>query len=84
MNFITFLLYIWLSVGPWPVMKILRRFYSIFQMYFLNLRYNAKEKYRGVFEIQKSGDKTSSGVFVFVTQTYICDPVSKAYNNKIV
>ena len=23
--------------------------------------YNAKEKYRGVFEIQKSGDKTSSG-----------------------
>ena len=23
--------------------------------------YQAKEKYRGVFEIQKSGDKTSSG-----------------------
>ena len=25
------------------------------------LHYKAKEKYRGVFEIQKSGDKTSSG-----------------------
>ena len=24
-------------------------------------RYQAKEKYRGMFEIQKSGDKTSSG-----------------------
>ena len=25
------------------------------------ISYGAKEKYRGVFEIQKSGDKTSSG-----------------------
>ena len=26
-----------------------------------NIQFKAKEKYRGVFEIQKSGDKTSSG-----------------------
>ena len=32
---------------------------SIFDYMFLFIE--AKEKYRGVFEIQKSGDKTSSG-----------------------
>ena len=28
---------------------------------YMYLFYKAKEKYRGMFEIQKSGDKTSSG-----------------------
>ena len=30
-------------------------------VFYGDLVYKAKEKYRGVFEIQKSGDKTSSG-----------------------
>ena len=34
-------------------------FFPFFQMYYL--LHQAKEKYRGVFEIQRSGYKTSSG-----------------------
>ena len=34
---------------------------SVSEQWCVHMRLEAKEKYRGVFEIQKSGDKTSSG-----------------------
>ena len=45
--------------GHAEIMSILHTCCSTIQL--LQLHFKAKEKYRGVFEIQWSGDKTSSG-----------------------
>ena len=39
--------------------------------------YQAKEKYRGVFEIQKSGDKTSSGEIGLDIRTHVSPKVGQ-------
>ena len=41
------------------------------------LLFEAKEKYRGVFEIQKSGDKTSSGEIGLDIRTHASPKVGK-------
>ena len=44
----------------------------VFQLSLLETRYKAKEKYRGVFETQKSGDKTSPGeIYKNITNFYM-------------
>ena len=42
-----------------------------------NFIYEAKEKYRGVFKIQKSGDKTSSGEIGLDIRTYASPKVGQ-------
>ena len=44
---------------------------------FYKLPFKAKEKYRGMFEIQKSGDKTSSGEIGLDIRTH-ASPVADA------
>ena len=39
--------------------------------------YKAKEKYRGVFEIQRSGDKTSSGEIGLDIRTHVSPKVGQ-------
>ena len=46
------------------------------------LLYEAKEKYRGVFEIQKSGDKTSSGEIGLDIRTHASPKVGRNYEAK--
>ena len=44
--------------------------------------YEAKEKYRGVFEIQRSGDKTSSGEIGLDIRTHASPKVKNRRQNE--
>ena len=57
--------------------------YKIYKIYHRNSgkgifkSFEAKEKYRGVFEIQRSGDKTSSGKIGFNIRTHASPKVGQ-------
>ena len=46
-------------------------------------RFEAKEKYRGMFEIQKSGDKTSSGEIGLDIRTHASPKVGQDQENTL-
>ena len=50
---------------------------SILQTFLQEALYKAKEKYRGMFEIQKSGDKTSSGEICLDIRTHASPKVGQ-------
>ena len=51
--------------------------YLIYGLPLWKIVYQAKEKYRGVFEIQKSGDKTSSGEISLDIRTHASPKVGQ-------
>ena len=59
-----------------PKIKLNLRIPLTHKIIYSEFQFKAKEKYRGVFEIQRSGDKTSSGEIGLDIRTYASPKMS--------